>query len=88
MGNVLLESKHILESGNINTHSYCFHSRPWVNNQPSLLLISKGQCDAWISPLVRNALSLRIKNTKPNSRVMEHCSQKDPREANSYISKL
>lgn len=28
MGNVLLESKHILESGNINTHSYCFHSRP------------------------------------------------------------
>lgn len=74
MGNVLLESKHISESGNINTHSYSFHSSPWVNNQSSSLLISKGHCDAWISPLVRNALSIRIKNTNPNSRAMEHCS--------------
>lgn len=32
MDNVLLESKHISESGNINTHSHSFHSRPWVNN--------------------------------------------------------
>lgn len=74
MGNVLLESKHISESVNINTHSYSFHCSPWVNNQPSSLLISKGQCDVWISPLVRNTLSIRIKNTKPNSRAMELCS--------------
>lgn len=32
MGNVLLESKHISESGNINTHSHSFHFNPWVNN--------------------------------------------------------